>query len=115
MVCHAREIHNTRSQSHALDVQTAAQSGRVLKVATHLYCWCSVHPSHKLDSGAAGSTGAVTYGSFVASVRRDISVALGKGNHGIFRARVELYTRASGHARVPSHRVPTAEIEFFLF
>jgi hypothetical protein len=60
---------------------------------------------------AAASTGAVTYGSFVASLHRDISVALVKGNHGIFRAGVQLYTRASGHARVPGHLVPTAEIE----
>jgi hypothetical protein len=53
----------------------------------------------------------VTYGGFVASVHRESSVALVKGNHGIFRAEVPLYTRASGHARVPGHLVPTAEIE----
>jgi hypothetical protein len=39
------------------------------------------------------------------------SEALVKGNHGIFRAGVQLYTRASGHARVPGYIVPTAEIE----
>jgi hypothetical protein len=44
-------------------------------------------------------------------VHREISVALVKGNHGIFRAGVQLYTRASGHARVPGYLVPTAEIE----
>jgi hypothetical protein len=43
---------------------------------------------------AAARTGAVTYGSFVASVHREISVALVKGNHGIFRAGVQWYTRA---------------------
>jgi hypothetical protein len=60
---------------------------------------------------AAASSGAVTYGSFVASVRREISVALVKGNHGFCRAGVQLYTRASGHARVPGYLVPTAEIK----
>jgi hypothetical protein len=35
---------------------------------------------------AAASTGAVTCGSFVARVHREISVVLVKGNHGIFRA-----------------------------
>jgi hypothetical protein len=54
---------------------------------------------------AAASTGAVTYGSFVASVHRKISVALVKGN-GILCAGVQLYTRqlytrALGLARVP--------------
>jgi hypothetical protein len=42
-------------------------------------------------------------------VHRKISVALVKGNHGIFRARIQLYTWVSGHARVPGHLVPTAE------
>jgi hypothetical protein len=60
---------------------------------------------------AAASTGCVTYGSFLASVHREISVALVRGNHGIFRAGVQLYTRASGHARVPGYVVPSAEIE----
>jgi hypothetical protein len=60
---------------------------------------------------AAANTGAVTYGSFVASVHREISVALVMGNHGIFRAGVQWYTRASGHARLPGYVVPTAEIE----
>jgi hypothetical protein len=53
---------------------------------------------------------ASTCGSFVASVHREISVTLVRGYHGIFRARVQLYTRASGHALVPGHLVPTAEI-----
>jgi hypothetical protein len=60
---------------------------------------------------AAASTGAVTYGSFIASVHREISVALVKGNHGISCAGVQLYMRTSRHARVPGHLVPTAEIE----
>jgi hypothetical protein len=60
---------------------------------------------------AAASTGRVTYGSFLASVHREISVALVRGNHAIFRAGVKLYTRASGHARVTGYLVPTAEIE----
>jgi hypothetical protein len=60
---------------------------------------------------AAASTGRVTYGSFLASVHREISIALVKGNHAIFRAGVQLYTRASGHARMPGYLVPTAEIE----
>jgi hypothetical protein len=49
--------------------------------------------------------------SFLASVHREISVALDQGNHGIFRAGVQLYTRASGHARIPGYVVPTADIE----
>jgi hypothetical protein len=60
---------------------------------------------------AAASTGAVSHGSFVAHVHVEISVALGNGNHGIFRARVQLYTRASGHARVPGHLVSMVDIE----
>jgi hypothetical protein len=46
-------------------------------------------------AAAAASTGAVTYGSFVASVHTEISVARIDGNHRIFRAGVQLYTRAS--------------------
>jgi hypothetical protein len=60
---------------------------------------------------ASASTGALTYGSSVASVHRKISVAVVKGNHGIFWVRVQLCTRVSGHARVPGHRVPMAEIK----
>jgi hypothetical protein len=63
---------------------------------------------------AAANTGRVTYGSFLASVHREISIALVKGNHAIFRAGVQLYTRASGHARMPGYLVPTAEIEWLL-
>jgi hypothetical protein len=37
--------------------------------------------------------------------------ALRRTTHGIFRAGVQLYMRASGHARVPGYLVPTAEIE----
>jgi hypothetical protein len=59
---------------------------------------------------AAASTGAVSYGSFVASVHMGISVVVNR-NHGIFRAGVQLYTRASGHARVPGHLVSMVEIE----
>jgi hypothetical protein len=60
---------------------------------------------------AAASTGCVIYGSFLASVHSEISVSLVMGNHGIFRAGVQLYTRASGHARIPGYLVPTADIE----
>jgi hypothetical protein len=60
---------------------------------------------------AAASTGAVTCGSFVARVLREISVALVRGNHGIFHAGVQLYTQALGHACVPGHLVPTAKFE----
>jgi hypothetical protein len=60
---------------------------------------------------AAADTTAVTHGSFDAGVHREIRVALVKGHHGIFWAGVQLHTRASGHARVPGHLVPTAEIE----
>jgi hypothetical protein len=49
---------------------------------------------------AASSTGKVKYGSFLASVHWEISVAFCKGNNPIFRAGVQLYTRASGHARI---------------
>jgi hypothetical protein len=60
---------------------------------------------------AASSTGKVKYGSFLASIHREISVALCKGNHAIFRAGVQLYTRASGHARVSGLLIPSADIE----
>jgi hypothetical protein len=60
---------------------------------------------------AAASTGRIMYGSFLASVHREISVALVKGNHALFRAGIQLYTRASGHARIPGLLVPTDEIE----
>jgi hypothetical protein len=59
---------------------------------------------------AASSTGKVKYGSLLASVHREISVALCKGYHAIFRAGVQLYTRASGHARVPGLLIPSADI-----
>jgi hypothetical protein len=60
---------------------------------------------------AASSTGHVTFGGFLASVHREVSVALCKGNHAIFRAGVQMYTRASGHARIDGHLIPTADIE----
>jgi hypothetical protein len=60
---------------------------------------------------AASSTGKVKYGSSLVSVHRKISVALCKGNHAIFRARVQLYTHASGHARIPGLLTPPADIE----
>jgi hypothetical protein len=60
---------------------------------------------------AASSTGKVKYGGFLASVHREISAALCKGNHAIFRAGVQLYTRASGHARIPGLLIPSADIE----
>jgi hypothetical protein len=33
------------------------------------------------------------------------------GNHAIFRAGVQLYTRASGHARIPGLLIPSADID----
>ena len=39
------------------------------------------------------------------------SVALYKGNYGIFRSGVQLYTRASGHARLEGLQVPSDEVE----
>jgi hypothetical protein len=44
---------------------------------------------------ASASTGKAKYGSFLAGVHREISVALVKGIHGIFSAGIQLYTRAS--------------------
>jgi hypothetical protein len=49
-------------------------------------------------ASASASTGLLSYGIPAASVHREICVALVKRNHGIFRARVHLYTRRSGHA-----------------
>jgi ribosomal protein L31 len=60
---------------------------------------------------AAASTAKVKYGSFLASVHREISVELCKGNHAIFRAGVQVYSRASGHARLPGLLAPTDEVE----
>jgi hypothetical protein len=60
---------------------------------------------------AAWSTGKVKYGSFLARVHWENSVALCKGNHAIFRPGVQLYTRASGQARVPGLLIPSADIE----
>ena len=51
-------------------------------------------------SKAASSTGHVTYGTFLASAHREISVALCKGNYGTFRSGVRHDTRASCHARL---------------
>ena len=70
-------------------------------------------------SQAAASTGHVTYGAFLtrcalaflAIAHREISVALCKGNYGIFRSGVQHYTRASGHARLEGLQVPSDEVE----
>ena len=62
-------------------------------------------------SQAAASTGHVTYGALLASAQREISVALCKGNYGIFRSGVQHYTRASGHARLEGLQVPSDEVE----
>jgi hypothetical protein len=60
---------------------------------------------------AAASTGKVTFDSFLDNMHRELTVALAKGIHAIIRAGVHLYTLASGHARIPSYLLPTAEIE----
>jgi hypothetical protein len=60
---------------------------------------------------AAASTGAVTYGSFVAvCIGRSVWLLSRAIMGSFFRAGVQLYTRASAHARVPGSLVPTAEI-----
>jgi hypothetical protein len=51
-----------------------------------------------LRATAAASTGrvrSVKYSSFVSGVRRELSVALRKGNHGVFRAGIHVYSTAS--------------------
>jgi hypothetical protein len=60
---------------------------------------------------AACSTVKVKYVSVLVSVHREASGALCKGNHAIFRTGVQLYTRASEHARVPGLLIPSADIE----
>ena len=50
-------------------------------------------------------------GAFLASSHRKISVALCKGNYGIFHSGVQHYTRASGHARLEGLQVPSDEVE----
>jgi hypothetical protein len=65
----------------------------------------------RLIAAAAASTGRVKYGCFLASVHQELSVALCKGNHSLFRAGVQLYSRASGHARLPGIFFPTTEVE----
>ena len=62
-------------------------------------------------SQAAATTGHVTYGAFLAGAHREISVALCKGNYGIFHSGVQHYTRASGHARLEGLQVPSDEVE----
>jgi hypothetical protein len=57
---------------------------------------------------AASSTGHVTFGGYRASVHPHVSVALCKSNLAISRAAVQMYTRASGHARTDGHLIPTA-------
>jgi hypothetical protein len=49
--------------------------------------------------------------NFLTSVHREICDALCKVNHAIFREGVQLYTRASGHARVPGLLLPSADVE----
>ena len=62
-------------------------------------------------SQAAASTGHVTYGAFLTSAHRESSVALCRGNYGIFRSDVQHYTRASGHARLEGLQVPSDEVD----
>ena len=62
-------------------------------------------------SKAASSTGHVTYGAFLASAQREISVALCKGNYSIFRSGVQQYTRTGGHARLEGLPVPSEDVE----
>jgi hypothetical protein len=58
-------------------------------------------------ASAGTSSRAVACSHLVPNVHREISVALVKGHHLIFRARVHAHTRASGQACVPGHLVPT--------
>jgi hypothetical protein len=60
---------------------------------------------------AASSTGEVKYITFPASVHWEGRVVLCNRSHGIFRARVQLYTPASGHARISWLLLPAADIE----
>jgi hypothetical protein len=62
-------------------------------------------------ASAAASMGKVKHGRLLASVHRDVSVELSKGNHAIPRAGVPLYSRGSGHALLLGLRIPTAEVE----
>ena len=62
-------------------------------------------------SQAAASTGHFTYGAFLASAQREISVALCKENNGIFRSGVQHSARAGGHARLEGLQVPSDEVE----
>jgi hypothetical protein len=77
---------------------------------------------------AVSSTGTVKHGSFLVSVHQDANVALrkktnkqtksgthglpqrGKRNYAIFRAGIQLYPRASGHARIPCLFLPSVGI-----
>jgi hypothetical protein len=59
----------------------------------------------------ASSTGKLPYGSFLASVHWEVSVVLCKGNHAIFRARLQFCARVSRHARVPGPLIPSADID----
>jgi hypothetical protein len=62
--------------------------------------------------GSAFRTGNLTYGCCRAGVHREsFSVALCKGNHAIFCAGVQLYTRASGYPRTDGLLVPSAKVE----
>lgn len=60
---------------------------------------------------AASVTGKVKYAFYVASVHWEASLALCKGTHVLFRAGVQLYTRAAGKACVESLLYPSAERE----
>ena len=52
-----------------------------------------------------------TTSTVLASAHREISVALCKGNYGIFRSGVQHSTRARGHARLEGLSVPSEDIE----
>jgi hypothetical protein len=60
---------------------------------------------------AASTTGKVKYGSFRASAHGEVSVAVCTGYDAIFRAGVQLYIRASGHARILGLLIPSADFE----
>jgi hypothetical protein len=66
-----------------------------------------------LLSRAASSTGKVKYGTFLASGHQEVSAALCEENHAIFRAGVQLYTRASSHACVPGIMILSADVESY--
>ena len=81
---------------------------KAFAIASYVYVDAEAMSFLRAVSEAAASTGHVTYGAFLASANREISVALCKGNYGVFRSGVQHYTRASGHARL---QVPSDEVE----